>query len=146
MRLLPNKWRVKVLAGNSGEDAEDFARILREMYAAWDGPLHLEPGFHRLVRYSPFDEKGRRHTSFAEVRVRFRRRWRIGWGYPMNMTTRSYILDPYTKAKDHRTGQETEDVLRVLGGDLSDFYADPPGLADAIRKGQELAGDHGWGS
>jgi protein subunit release factor B len=35
---------------------------------------------------------------------------------------RSYILDPYTLAKDHIAGVETEDLAAVLAGDLSLFY------------------------
>lgn len=89
-----------VLAGAGGIDAEDFARMLVEMYLkffdkkGWGyetihknendhggfrnitlevsgkgayGLLKNESGVHRLVRKSPFNAKGLRHTSFAMV-------------------------------------------------------------------------------
>lgn len=34
---------------------------------------------------------------------------------------RNYVLHPYTLVKDTRTGHETSDAQRVLGGDLNDF-------------------------
>ena len=34
---------------------------------------------------------------------------------------RSYVLHPYTLAKDHRTGTEKGNVQAVLDGDLNDF-------------------------
>lgn len=82
--------------GAGGEDAEDWTRMLFEMYAAyaqtrkWQiavlddnsnrrtievkgdyayGYLKGEAGVHRLVRISPFSAKQLRHTSFALVEV-----------------------------------------------------------------------------
>ena len=82
--------------GAGGEDAEDWARMLAEMYEKYaarrgwrvrvvdDSPrsrafevkgdhaygyLKHESGVHRLVRISPFSAKQLRHTSFALVEV-----------------------------------------------------------------------------
>jgi protein subunit release factor B len=105
--------RVVVTAGTGGEDAQDFARILREAYAKWAGPFYREPGVHRLVRRSPFDPQHRRHTAFVSVAVD---------GVEWAGQVRSYVLYPYTRAVDHRTNVETEDAGGVLAGDFSVFY------------------------
>lgn len=168
------------------------------------GYLQAEKGVHRLVRISPFDQQGRRHTSFASVFVypvvddsidvdispeelridtfrasgkggqhvnktdsavrithtptgivvscqRERSQHRnkatamkmlraalyerameerrserqkiddakteIAWGNQI----RSYVLQPYTLVKDHRTNVEESDVQRVLDGDIDKF-------------------------
>lgn len=168
------------------------------------GYLRPEHGVHRLVRMSPFDASGRRHTSFAAVEVTpdvpddgeieirpedvkvdtFRASgaggqhvnktesavrlthlptglivscqnersqhsnreiaWRllraklaarqeqerqrqkdavrgnqaeIGWGSQI----RSYVLQPYTVARDHRTRVEVGNVQGVLDGDIDPF-------------------------
>lgn len=87
---------LSVYPGAGGDDAEDWARMLFEMfrgYAArrgWQikilddnprgrameirgiyayGYLKRESGVHRLVRISPFSQKKLRHTSFALVEV-----------------------------------------------------------------------------
>lgn len=87
---------ISVYPGAGGEDAEDWARMLAEMYVKyaakrkWQiaildespnsrafeikgdyayGYLKSEAGVHRLVRISPFSAKKLRHTSFALVEV-----------------------------------------------------------------------------
>ncbi|MFT8888763.1 peptide chain release factor 2 [Ethanoligenens sp.] len=60
---------VKVLDYLDGEEAGlKSASILLEGLNAY-GYLKSEIGVHRLVRVSPFDASGRRHTSFASVEV-----------------------------------------------------------------------------
>ena len=168
------------------------------------GHLRGETGVHRLVRISPFDASGRRHTSFAavdvtplfeeDVEVELRdedlkvdtyrssgpggqhvnktdsavrithlptgivvqcqndrsqhrnratalrllkaklyqlkkaereaasarahdEKGQIAWGNQI----RSYVLQPYTLVKDHRTGLEVGNVQAVLDGDLEPF-------------------------
>jgi peptide chain release factor 2 len=62
-------WKVKVLDYQAGEEAGiKDATILVEGDNAY-GYLKAENGIHRLVRVSPFDSGGRRHTSFASVQV-----------------------------------------------------------------------------
>ena len=87
---------ISVFPGAGGDDASDWARMLLEMYEkyassrGWKtvrledsanrrvlevrgeyayGTLRREYGVHRLVRISPFNAKGLRHTSFALVEV-----------------------------------------------------------------------------
>ena len=50
----------------------------------------------------------------AEIRGDLRA---IEWGSQM----RSYVFQPYTMVKDHRSGHETGDVIRVMDGDIDDF-------------------------
>ena len=62
-------FKVKVLDYLDGEEAGlKSASILVEGENAY-GFLRSEMGVHRLVRVSPFDASGRRHTSFASVEV-----------------------------------------------------------------------------
>jgi peptide chain release factor 2 len=49
---------------------------------------------------------------------------------------RSYVLHPYSMAKDHRTGHEMGDVQRVLDGDLDGFVR-----AYLLKAASSSAGD-----
>jgi len=62
-------YNVKLLDWLDGEEAGiKSATIMVEGTNAY-GYLKSENGVHRLVRVSPFDSSGRRHTSFASVEV-----------------------------------------------------------------------------
>ena len=70
-----NRWgerhgfKVKTLDYLDGDEAGlKSATILIEGENAY-GYMKSEAGVHRLVRVSPFDSQGRRHTSFASVEV-----------------------------------------------------------------------------
>ncbi len=62
-------WKVDVVDYQAGEEAgiKDVTFIVKGENAY--GYLKVENGIHRLVRVSPFDSAGRRHTSFASVQV-----------------------------------------------------------------------------
>ena len=62
-------YNVKLIDWLDGEEAGlKSATIMIEGLNAY-GYLKSENGVHRLVRVSPFDASGRRHTSFASVEV-----------------------------------------------------------------------------
>lgn len=199
-----NGFKVEVLELLPGEEAGIKSATLAIKGPNAYGYLRAEKGVHRLVRISPFDASGRRHTSFASVdvlpdlptdlaieikpeeirvdtfragghggqyvnktesavrithlptgivvtcqseRSQLRNRetamrilkarllerklaeqreqleelrgeqGEIAWGNQI----RSYVFQPYTMVKDHRTGHETGDVQAVMDGDLQPF-------------------------
>lgn len=64
-----HKYKVKILDYLDGEEAGlKSVSLLVEGTNAY-GFLKGENGVHRLVRISPFDASGRRHTSFASLEV-----------------------------------------------------------------------------
>lgn len=62
-------YRVETLDYQDGEEAglKSVTLLISGLHAY--GYLKAEKGVHRLVRISPFDSAGRRHTSFASVDV-----------------------------------------------------------------------------
>lgn len=199
-----NDFGVEMLDYLEGEEAgiKSATMLISGEYAY--GFLRPEKGVHRLVRISPFDASGRRHTSFASVDVlpemeeedeieispedlridTFRssgaggqhvnktdsavrithlptgivvtcqkersqhsnratamrilkakllelkeeerrkeidairgEKTEIGWGNQI----RSYVFQPYSLVKDHRTGTEVGNVQGVMDGDIDEF-------------------------
>jgi len=62
-------FRAEVLEQSGGEVAGIKSATLKIIGDYAYGSLRTENGVHRLVRKSPFDAAGRRHTSFANVFV-----------------------------------------------------------------------------
>jgi peptide chain release factor 2 len=197
-------WDVEVLEAQAGDEAGLKSASLEIRGDHAYGYLAAENGVHRLVRISPFDAQGRRHTSFASVfvypvvdddieieinesdlridtyrasgaggqhvnktdsavritheptgivvacqqeRSQHKNKAKamkmlkaalyqhaleeqqaerqkledsksdIAWGNQI----RSYVLQPYTMVKDHRTGVEVGNAQGVLDGDLDPF-------------------------
>ncbi len=145
--LLESKMKtiITMKAGAGGEESLDFSDMLMKMYRKWaerhslnfkaqyrensllneieietDKDLSMEAGIHRMVRLSPFDAQNRRHTSFVLVTVEVDG-VKIPFNEPKTLFSnqiRSYVLHPYTMAKDYRSQMELEDVDNVLRGGI----------------------------
>ncbi len=59
---------IDFVASDAAPNGIDYAQMIVRGERAF-GRLKVEGGVHRLVRVSPFDSQGRRHTSFASVEV-----------------------------------------------------------------------------
>ena len=64
-----HQFKVSVLDFLDGEEAGLKSAVVRFEGENAYGYLKCEAGVHRLVRISPFDSSGRRHTSFASLDV-----------------------------------------------------------------------------
>ena len=64
----------------------------------------------RLYLHYQEEEKKKRDSLEKEKKD-------ISWGNQI----KSYVFDPYTMVKDHRTGYQTSSVEAVLEGDLDAF-------------------------
>ncbi|NCQ12556.1 peptide chain release factor 2 [Candidatus Falkowbacteria bacterium] len=62
-------WKIEILDRNYGNEAGIKSVVLRAIGSWAYGYLKSENGVHRLLRNSPFDSDGARHTSFALVEV-----------------------------------------------------------------------------
>ena len=62
-------WPVEVFDTSYAEEAGIKSATFKVTAPFAYGTLSVEQGTHRLVRISPFDNQGRRQTSFAEVEV-----------------------------------------------------------------------------
>ncbi len=64
-----HKYKVEEMDYLSGDEAGIKSVTLRISGPSAFGLLKGERGIHRLIRISPFDSSGRRHTSFASVDI-----------------------------------------------------------------------------
>ncbi len=64
-----NDYKVSIMELMPGDEAGIKSVTLRIVGPYAYGYLKSEKGVHRLVRISPFDSSGRRHTSFASVDI-----------------------------------------------------------------------------
>ena len=75
LRRMYSKWiekrkcKFEIISEHRGDEAGIKSSILKVTGPYMYGWLKSESGVHRLVRISPFDSGGRRHTSFASVWV-----------------------------------------------------------------------------
>ena len=62
-------YETEIIDFQAGDEAgvKSVTMMVRGLYAY--GKMKCEEGVHRLIRVSPFDSSGRRHTSFAAVSV-----------------------------------------------------------------------------
>lgn len=80
-----------------------------------DFDLDIACGYHRVVRISPFDLEGRRHTSFPLLS-----KWPIQ-EYPIEKTIMNLVLQPYVRMVWNFGGEKEldirgDDVTKVLQG------------------------------
>lgn len=83
------------------------SRVERSQMANRQLAMNLLRG--RLVKL--MEEQQAKEVTDLKTKVK------VEWGSQI----RSYVLNPYKMVKDHRTGAETSQAERVLGGELDEF-------------------------
>lgn len=64
-----NNYKYEIIYENPGDETGIKSALINIKGENAYGYLKRESGVHRLVRISPFDSNGRRHTSFASVSI-----------------------------------------------------------------------------
>ena len=67
-----------------------------------------------MFRGGPSADKSLPHTAVVEIKGEIKK---IEWGSQI----RSYVFQPYTLVKDHRTGVEDGNIQAVMDGDIEAF-------------------------
>ena len=144
-----NGFKAKVMDTSYAEEAGIKSATFQVDAPYAYGRLSVEGGTHRLVRISPFDNQGRRQTSFAAVEVvplveatdhiamavlqsrllvlrheeEAKKKKELAGDIKASWgdQMRSYVLHPYQMVKDLRTGCETSQTQAVFDGDIDAF-------------------------
>jgi len=131
-------WKVETVDYLPGEEAGVKSVTLRIVGHNAYGYLKAEKGIHRLVRISPFDSSGRRHTSFVSCDVMPE----FNDDIEIEVKTEDLRIDTYRASG--AGGKNREAAMKMLKAKLYQRELD-----EQQRKLDEIRGektDIGWGS
>jgi len=87
----------------------------------------------RMLRSKIYEyEKAKREAELAKLQPEKKN---IEWGNQI----RSYVFQPYTMVKDHRTDVEVGDIQSVMDGDIDEFILSYLKLQRALQSGVSLS-------